>query len=81
MSDVQTAYLSGNLFSEVLVPTAVQSTVRLPANFTTDNCRPPTPNFADYPLRVDGITLYEAESDPRFTLLKERFIKKQQYPF
>ena len=55
-SDVQTAYLSGNLFSEVLVPTPVQPTVRLPEYFTTDNSRPPTPNFADYPLRIDGIT-------------------------
>ena len=63
--DVQTAYLSGNIFSEVLVPTPVQPTVRLPEYFTTDNSRPPIPNFADYPLRVDGITIYE----PRFVLL------------
>ena len=74
-SDVQTAFLSGNLFSEVLVPTSVQPTVSLPENFTTDNSRPPTPNFADYPLRVDGITLYEPRFDPRFTLLAERFIQ------
>ena len=73
-SDVQTAYLSGNLFSEVLVPTSVQPTVRFPEYFTVDNSRPPAPNFADYPLRVDGITIYEPRYDPRFTLLAERFI-------
>ena len=73
-SDLQTAYLSGNLFSEVLVPTPVRPTVRLPDYFTADNSRPPTPNFADYPLRVDGNTLYEPKYDPRFTLLTERFI-------
>ena len=73
-SDVQTAALSGNLFSEVLVPTPVQPTVHLPEYFTVDNSRPPTPNFADYPLRVDGISIYEPRFDPRFTLLAERFI-------
>ena len=73
-SDVQSANLSGNLFSEVLVPTPVQPTVRLPEYFTVDNSRSPTPNFADYPLRVDGITRYEPRFDPRFTLLAERFI-------
>ena len=73
-SDVQTACLSGNLFSEVLVPTPVQPTVRLPEYFTADNSRPATPNFADYPLRVDGITIYEPIFDPCFTLLAERFI-------
>ena len=35
-SDVQTAFLSGNLFSEVLVPTPVQPTVRLSEYFTAD---------------------------------------------
>ena len=73
-SDVQTACLSGNLFAEVSVPTPVQPTVRLPEFFTADNSRPPTPIFADYPLRVDGITIYEPRFDPRFTLLAERFI-------
>ena len=73
-SDVQTAYLSDNHFSEVLVPTPVHPTVRLPEYFTTDNSRPPTPNFAEYPLLVDGIPIYEPRFDPRFTLLAERFI-------
>ena len=73
-SDVQIAYLSGNLFSEVLVPTPVQPTVRLPEYFTVDNSRAPTPSFADYPLRVDGITIYEPRFDPRSTLLAERSI-------
>ena len=65
-SDVQTAYLSGNLFSEVFVPTPVQPPVRLPKDFTKDNPRP---------LRVDGITIYEPKFGPRFTLFTERFIK------
>ena len=52
----------------------MQPTVRLPEFSTADNSRPPTPNFADYPLRVDGITIYEPTFDPRFTLLAERFI-------
>ena len=73
-SDVQTAYLSGNLFSEVLVPTLVAPHVRIPEYYTFDQSRPPTPNFADYTIRVDGITLYDPQSDPRFPILAERFI-------
>ena len=73
-SDVQTVCFSGNLFSEFLLPTPVEPTVRLPEHFTADYSRPPTPNFTDYPLRVDGITIYEPQSDPRFNLLTERFI-------
>ena len=73
-SDVQTVCFFGNLFSEVLLPTPVEPTVRLPENFTAETSRPPTPNFTDYPFRVDGITIYEPQSDPRFNLLTERFI-------
>ena len=57
-SDVRTAYLPGNFFSEVLLPTHVASTVRLPEYFTADNASNPTPNFADQ-LRVDRFTIYE----------------------
>ena len=39
-----------------------------------DHSRPPTPNFSDYPLRVDGITFYDPQNDPRFSILAERFI-------
>ena len=46
-SDVQIAYRSGNLFSEVLVPTPVAPNVRIPEYFTADHSRPPTPNFSD----------------------------------
>ena len=73
-SDVQTAYLSGNLFSEVLVPTPVAPHIRIPEYYTYDQSRPPTPNFADYPIRVDGITIYDPQNDPRFPILAERFI-------
>ena len=73
-SDVQTAYLSGNLFSEVLVPTPVAPHVRIPEYYTYDQSRPPTPNFADYPIRVDGITIYDPQNDPRFPILAERSI-------
>ena len=57
-----------------MVHTPKQPTVLLPEYFTADNSRSPTPNFADHPLCVDGITLYEPRFDPRFTLLAERFI-------
>ena len=73
-SDAQTALLSRNLFSEVIIPTPVPAHVRLPENYTADHSRPPTPNFADYPLRVDGITIYDPQTDPRFPILAERFI-------
>ena len=73
-SDVQTAYLSGNLFSEILVPTPVAPHVRIPEYYTYDQSRPPTPNFADYPIRVDGITIYDPQNNPRFPILAERFI-------
>ena len=73
-SDVQTAYLSGNFFSEVLVPTPVAPHVRIPEYYTYDQSRPPTPNFADYSIRVDGITIYDPQNDPRFPIPAERFI-------
>ena len=73
-SDFQTAYLSGNLFSEILVPTPFAPHVRIPEYYTYNQSRPPTPNFAEYPIRVDGITIYYPQNDPRFPILAERFI-------
>ena len=73
-SDAQTAFLSGNLFSVVLIPTPVPAHIRLPEYYTADQSRPPTPNFADYPLRVDEITIYDPQNDPQFPILAERFI-------
>ena len=72
-SDAQTAFLSGNLFAEVIIPTPVPAHIRLPEYSTADHSRPPIPNFADYPLRVDGITIYDPQNDPRFPILAERF--------
>ena len=72
-SNAQTAYLSGNLFSEVLRPTPVPH-ITLREYNTADHSRPRDPNFADYPLRVDGITVYDPQNDPRFPILAERFI-------
>ena len=72
-SDAQTAFLSGNLFSEVLIPTPVPAHIRLPEYYTADQSRPPTPKVAEYPLRVDGITIYDPQNDPRFSILAERF--------
>ena len=73
-ADAQTAFLSENLFSEVIIPTLVPAHIRIPEYYTADQSRPPTPNFADYPLRVDGITIYDLQNDPRFPMLPERFI-------
>ena len=73
-SNAQTAFLSGDLFSRVVIPTPVPAHVRLPEYYTADQSRPPTPNFADYPLRVDGITIYDPQHDPRLPILAERFI-------
>ena len=73
-SDVQTAIRSGNLFSEVLIPTTVAPNVIIPEYFTAEHSRPPTPNFSDYPIGVDGVTIYHPQNDPRFPFLTERFI-------
>ena len=73
-SDAQTAFLSGNLSSEVITPTPVPAHIRLPEYYLADHSRPHTPNFADYPLRVDGITIYDPQNDPRFPILAECFI-------
>ena len=73
-SDAQTAFLSGNLFSEVIKPTPVPAHIRIPEYYTADQSRPTTPNFADYPLGVDGITIYDPQHDPRFPILAEHFI-------
>ena len=61
-------------FSEVIIPTPVPAHIRLPEYYTADHSRPPTPNFADYPLRVDGITIYDPQNDHRFPILADRFI-------
>ena len=37
--------------------------------------RPPTPNFADYPIRVDGMTIYDPKHDPQFPILTERLLQ------
>ena len=73
-SNAQTAFLSGDLFSQVVIPTPVPAHIRLPEYYTAEHSRPPTPNFADYPLRFDGITIYDPQNDPRFPILAERFI-------
>ena len=73
-SNPQTAFLSGDLVSQVVIPTPVLAHIRLPEYYTAEHSRPPTPNFADYPLRVDGITIYDPQNDPRFPILAERFI-------
>ena len=73
-SDAQTAFRSGNFLSEVLIPTTVPAHIRLPEYHTADHSRALTPNFADYPLRVDGITIYDPQNDPRNPILAERFI-------
>ena len=73
-SDAQTAFLSGNLFSEVVMSTPVPAHIRIPDYYTADQSRPPTPNFAGYPLRVDGITIHDPQHDLRFPILAERFI-------
>ena len=72
-SDAKTAFLSLNLFSDVIIPTPVPARFRLPEYYTADHSRPPTLNFADYPLRFDGITIYDPQNDPRFPILAERF--------
>ena len=72
-SDAQTAFLSGNLFSEVIIHTPVPAHVRIPVYYTADQSRPPTSKFADYPLRIDGITIYDPQHNPRFPILAERF--------
>ena len=70
-SDAQTAFLSGHLFSEVIIPTPVPAHITQPECYTADHSRPPTPNFAGYPIRVDDIRIQK--NDPRFPILTERF--------
>ena len=73
-SDAQPAFLSGSFFSEVLIPTPVTAHIRIPEYYTAEHSRPPTPIFADYPIRVDGTTIYDPSHDPRFPIITERFI-------
>ena len=72
-SNAQTAFLPGDLFSQVVIPTSVPAHIRLHEYYTAEHSRPPTPIFADYPLRVDGITIYDPQNYPRFPFLAERF--------
>ena len=78
-SNAQTVFLSGDLFSQVVIPTPVPAHIRLPEYYTAEHSRPPTPNFADYLLRVDEITIYDPENDPRFPILAERFIANNDF--
>ena len=48
-SNAQTAFLSGDLFSQVVIPYPVPAHIRLPQYYTAEHSRPPTPNFADHP--------------------------------
>ena len=52
------------IFFQVVIPTTVPALPRILEYYTADHSRPPTPNFADYPIR----------HDPRFPILTERFI-------
>ena len=67
--DAQTAFFSGNLYSEVLIPPPVPPHIRIPEYYTAEHSRPPTPNFPEYPIRVDG-----PSHNPCFPVLTERFI-------
>ena len=73
-SDAQTAFLSGNLFSEVLLPNPAPAHIRLPEYYTAEHHRPPNPNFVDYPIRVGGTTIYDPSHDPRFPIITERLL-------
>ena len=66
-SDAQTAFHSRNLFSEIIIPTHLPAHIRLSEYYTADHFRPPTPNFADYPIRVDGITIYDPKQRSLFS--------------
>ena len=46
----------------------------IPEYFAADHSRPPTPNFAEFSIRVDGTTVYDPQNDPGFPILTERFI-------
>ena len=72
-SDAKTAFLSGNLFSEVIKRTPVPAHIRLPEYYTAEHSRLPTPIFEDYPIRVHRTTSYDPSQDPRFPILTERF--------
>ena len=72
-SDAQTAFLSGNLFSEVIIPTLVPAHIRISEYYTLKHSRPPTPNFADYLIRVNGTTIDDPSHDAGFPILTERF--------
>ena len=58
----------------MLIPTPIPPHIRLPEYYTTEHSGPPTPNFTDYPIRVDVTNIYYPKNDPRFTILTERFI-------
>ena len=71
---ISTLFRCSDCIPESLIPTPVPALIRLPEYHTADHSRPPTPTFADYPLRVVGITIYDPQNDPRVPILAERFI-------
>ena len=71
-SDAQTAYFSGNFFSEVLISILVPPHVRIPEYFTTDHSKPPTPNFEDNPKRKNSHSPHTAQRK-LFTSKSQKF--------
>ena len=56
------------------MPTPVPANIRIPEYYTAEHSSPPTLDFEDYPIRVDGTTIYDPSHDPRFSITTERFI-------
>ena len=55
-----------------MIPTSVPPRIRLPQYYTTEPSRPQIPNFADYPVRVDGTTIYEPKTTNYFLSNKRK---------
>ena len=74
-SDAQTVFLSGNFFSEVIMPTPVPAHIRIPGYYTADQSRPPTHNFADYPIRGNATTIYDPKNHPLIQFLQNALLQ------
>ena len=68
-------FIPGNLFSEGIKPTPVPAHIRRPEYYSADHSRPPTPNFAEYPIRVDELLYTIQKTMPVFQFLQNALLQ------
>ena len=76
--DAQTAFLLGNIFSEVIIPNPVPAHIRLPEYYTAEDSPSPTPNFETIQLELTEL-LYTIQHAIPFSNTYRTFLQRTIY--